>query len=145
MDWLTLAANILDRAKRLVPQKVPQPNPETTRVWADWLSKHVQLVVPPAMWVDAVDHWAGHHDGEMLSPQSLMTSLNRVRDQWESSPQKRRMLEELRVERFKQSSLERYGSTDGVPVVEGAVPSLESMEAVKRRFRGGVRRSSNAL
>lgn len=145
MDWLTLAANILDRAKRLAPQQTPKPDPETARVWADWLSKHVQLVVPPAMWVDAVDYWVGHHGGEMLSPQALMVSLRRVRDQWESLPEKRRVLEGLRRERFEQRSLERYGNPDGVPALEGSVPSLESVEAVKRRFRGRVRGGRRVL
>ena len=135
MDWLTLTANILDRAKKLAPQKTPQPDPDTTRVWADWLSKHIQSELPPAMWVDVVDHWAGHHNGEMLSPQALMVSLRQVREHWETTPAKREALEEHRQARMRRRNLELFGSEDGRRALPPAKSDQEAVEATKRRFR----------
>lgn len=139
MDWLTLAANILDRAKKLAPQKTPQPDPDTARVWADWLSKHVRSNLPPAMWVDAVDHWAGHHNGEMLSPQALMASLRQVREDWETVPEKKQALEAHREQRQRRKNLELHGTEDGRKMLEGPKPSQEAIEATKKRF-GALRR-----
>lgn len=141
MDWLTLAANILDRAKKLAPQKTPQPDPDTARVWADWLSKHVRSSLPPAMWVDAVDHWAGHHDGEMLSPQALMVSLRQVREQWETEPAKKRVLEAHREQRQRLRNLELFGSEDGRRALDGPKPSQKAIETTKKRFGALSRRA----
>lgn len=139
MDWLTLAANILDRAKKLAPQKTPQPDPDTARVWADWLSKHVRSNLPPAMWVDAVDHWAGHHNGEMLSPQALMVSLRQVREDWETVPEKKQALWAHREQRKRQKNLMLHGTEDGRKPLEGPKPSQEAIERTKKRF-GALRR-----
>lgn len=134
MDYLRLAGSILNRAKLLVPNKVPQPNPEVTRVWAEWLSKNVKSVYPEQMWVDAVDHWAGHHDGEMLSPQALVSALRGTREQWESDPKKREQLEAHRAERQRRKNLELFGSEDGKKEMDGPKPSQSAIEATKKRF-----------
>ena len=135
MDWLTLTANILDRAKKLAPQKTPQPDPDTTCVWADWLSKHVQSEFPTDMWVDAVDHWAGHHNGEMLSPQAFMVSLRQVREHWETVPEKRAKLEAHRRARTRRRNLELFGSEDGRRALPPAKSDQEAVEATKKRYR----------
>lgn len=80
---LQLAANILHLAKRLAPDRVPQPDPDTTAAWARALDRNY----PPQLWEDAVHIWATQRiTDRMLTPRDMIEAATSAVSRWESDP-----------------------------------------------------------
>lgn len=80
---IQLTANILHLAKRLAPDRVPQPDPDTTAAWARALDKNY----PPQLWEDAVHIWAANRvTDRMVTPRDLIEAATSAVSRWESDP-----------------------------------------------------------
>lgn len=89
-----LAAAVLNRAKALAPDRVPQVNPETTRVWAEVLGAYRY---PAEMWRDAVDVWATQMvDDRMINPRDLLKALDTIKERWAREPARKQLLRQNR-------------------------------------------------
>lgn len=94
---IDLAKHILRKGKALVPDRFPQPSLEVAEAWAGALASPE---FPPGLWSEAVDLWATSLVGErMCTPKDLFQAALVVRDRWDAVPEKKQMLDELRVAR----------------------------------------------
>lgn len=95
-----LAAHILARGKALAPDRFPKPSPDTVNAWALVLA---EIAVPDQVWPEAITWWSLNTAGDrMVTPRDLKDAAYHVRDQWETDPDKRRILEDHRVARLRQ-------------------------------------------
>lgn len=139
-----LAASILDYAKRLCPDRVPQPSMETIDAWADVLGS---VPVPSMIWPEAVRVWALELAGDrMVTPREMKRAALLVRDRWESDPvrgeQLRQHRERLREERDAQLAAGTFGELRGYrprEIERGSEVDVEGIVSrIKARLAGGL-------
>lgn len=128
-----LAANILHLAKKLAPDRVPQPDPETTAAWARSLDKNY----PPQLWEDAVHIWATNLvTDRMLTPKDMLQAATTAVTRWESdpirAPQLRAHRQQLQDERDKQLKEGSFARLRGyqpraIPATPGYQPNPEDI------------------
>lgn len=137
-----LAASVLDYAKRLCPDRVPQPSMETIDAWADVLAS---VPVPPMIWPEAVRVWALELAGDrMVTPREMKRAALLVRDRWESDPlrgqQLRQHRERLREERDAQLAAGTFGELRGYrprAIERGSEVDVEGIVSrIKARLAG---------
>ncbi|WP_264885705.1 hypothetical protein [Dietzia sp. NCCP-2495] len=94
---IELAKHILRKGKALAPDRFPQPSLEVAQAWAGALGSPE---FPPALWSESVDLWATTLVGDrMCTPKELFQAALVVRDRWDAVPEKKQVLDELRVAR----------------------------------------------
>ena len=140
---IELAKHILRKGKALAPDRFPQPSLEVAQAWAGALSSPE---FPPGLWSEAVDLWAMNLVGErMCTPRDLFQAALVVRDRWDAVPEKKQMLDELRVARansfYARNGLEPITAAD-LPQHAGNPP--EAVAEATRRQQSQPERMSAA-
>lgn len=145
-ELLQLTANILAKAKRLIPDRVPTVSDETTEVWSEVVAS---VNVPPGVWSEAVTIWATELvTDRMMTPKELKEAAKIALVRWESDPQKRRALvehrERARDERDRQIQAGTFFELRGIrpkenpqPRQNRAVRPLRDAELLKSINRKG--------
>ena len=96
---ILLATAVLRKGKDLVPDRFPQPNPETIKAWAEALSKLMDALPDVNLWEEAVHVWSMELVGDrMATPKEIKQAVYVVRDRWEGDPVKSRVLAQARAE-----------------------------------------------
>ena len=140
---IDLAKHILRKGKALAPDRFPQPSLEVAEAWAGALGSPE---FPPGLWSEAVDLWATVLVGErMCTPKDLFQAALVVRDRWDAVPEKKQMLDELRVARansfYARNGLEPITAAD-LPQHAGKPP--EALTARSGRQQSQPERMSAA-
>lgn len=95
-----LATAVIRRGKDLVPDRFPQPNPETIKAWAVALGQLMETLPNVELWEEAITVWSMELVGErMATPKEVKQAVYVVRDRWEADPRKSRVLAEARLRR----------------------------------------------
>ena len=95
-----LATAVIRRGKDLVPDRFPQPNPETIKAWAVALGQLMETLPNVELWEEAITVWSMELVGDrMATPKEVKKAVYVVRDRWESDPMKSRVLAEARLRR----------------------------------------------
>lgn len=97
---LLLMTAVLRKGKTLVPDRFPQPNPETIKSWSDALDKLMESLPDVSLWEEAITVWSVELVGDrMATPRDIKHAVHVVRDRWEGDPVKSRVLADARAER----------------------------------------------
>lgn len=89
---ITTTSDLLSRAKRLAPDRVPKPDRATAEAWASALDRQLDQF-PLDLWRQAVELWATELVGDrMITPRELKGAAYSVRDRWEADPARRTQL-----------------------------------------------------
>ena len=95
-----LATAVIRRGKDLVPDRFPQPNPETIKAWAVALGQLMEALPNVELWEEAITVWSMELVGDrMATPKEVKKAVYVVRDRWEADPMKSRILAEARLRR----------------------------------------------
>lgn len=88
-----LATAVIRRGKDLVPDRFPQPNPETIKAWAVALGQLMETLPNVELWEEAITVWSMEMVGErMATPREFKQAVYVVRDRWEVDPVRRPQL-----------------------------------------------------
>lgn len=142
--WPQIAEAVLRSLKAIAPQSVPAlpderhgpaTNHPSVQAWAEALS-HVPL--PPQIWRDAVTWWAINESSDrMIKPADLKRAAYAVRDDWNTDPEKRPLLERWRdqrmVQRYRELGLDPAEAPTHAIEQQGTTRSPEQIIAETRR------------
>lgn len=132
---INLAGQLLSRAKRLAPDRVPKPDRATAEAWASALDRLLDNF-PLVLWQEAVELWATELVGDrMITPKELKSAAFSVRDRWEATPAKREMLNHRRQQQ--QELRDRQLADGSFSALRGYVPpSRGAIESQGQPARG---------
>lgn len=98
-EHVMMATHILGKAKRLVPDRVPQPNEATVMEWAETLASAFRKF-DPQIWPKAVTIWSAElADKRMVAPRDIIHAATLAHQRWMELPESRAMLEQRRQQR----------------------------------------------